>query len=291
MEKVNMLKEAIRGAFDRIGLEVTRKRVPPRPFIPYIESYDLKYRGAVDPCRFRFWLASTAGEQWYKEWFHAASNPTWELDEYAQMVKSGDRVLEIGCHHGFLTMMLAHLTGPSGFILALDANPENVVIAQAQMSLNGIGDHCKVLFAAGAERAGEIEFAWRTNSHAITDKKGASGETATYIAPTVTGDDLAKQYGPFDVLKVDVEGFEASVLRGCREILSRRPKLILELHPHFMESFGYRTSLADVFELIAASEYEGTLVVRPDFHKPIPFDPERVPANEVSNVHLRPIQR
>lgn len=37
-------------------------------------------------------------------------------------------------------MMLHHLIGPSGFVLGVEANPLNAMIAQAQCTLNGIPD-------------------------------------------------------------------------------------------------------------------------------------------------------
>jgi FkbM family methyltransferase len=41
-----------------------------------------------------------------------------------------------------------------------------------------------------------------------------------------------------DVIKIDVEGHEASVLRGLTETLSARPLLFLELHPQFLRDHG-----------------------------------------------------
>jgi FkbM family methyltransferase len=282
------LKHFVRNLFNRAGLDIVRKQPAPKPFIPYIQPYDLTYRSGNRQCRFDFWLANPDANQWYKEWFYAASNPTWELDEYVHLVQPGDRVLEIGCHHGFLTMMLAHLTGPSGFVLAVDANPENVLVAQAQLTLNQLTPFCKVLFGAGADQVGLLEFEWRTNSHAIVGSGGSSQGCHSYSVPAVTGDDLDREYGPFNVLKVDVEGFELAVLRGCGSLLARKPKLILELHPHFMKMYGYDATVAEVLRVIDAAGYEGTIVIRPNFHLSLPFHPDGIPQNEVSNVHLRP---
>ncbi len=52
-----------------------------------------------------------------------------------------------------------------------------------------------------------------------------------------TLDGLASDAGftSVDLVKIDVEGFEAAVLRGGRQtILRHRPKLLLEWHPSFM---------------------------------------------------------
>lgn len=249
---------------------------------PFVESYNLRYKGASRTCTFDFWIANGSALQWYKDWFYAADNPTWELDEFASLVQPGDRVLEIGCHHGFLTLMLLHCVGTNGFVLAIDALPENVLITQAQLSLNragacGIAQHC-----AGGAQPGFTTVERRTNTHIVHPE--ASG----IRVPVVTGDMLDQQYGPFNVLKIDVEGFEAEVLKGCARLLERRPKVIIELHPEFMSQYGYNATVEDVFALLDADRYEGTMIVRPAFADVRPFVPSDVPRAEVSNVHLRP---
>jgi len=39
-------------------------------------------------------------------------------------IKPGDRILEIGCGSGWLTALLAEITGPSGYVYAIDIIPE-----------------------------------------------------------------------------------------------------------------------------------------------------------------------
>ena len=51
------------------------------------------------------------------------------------------------------------------------------------------------------------------------------------------------------VLKLDVEGFEADVLEGCLNLLRRKPKLILKLHPPVHATAW----MQDVFRLIGES--------------------------------------
>jgi ubiquinone/menaquinone biosynthesis C-methylase UbiE len=99
-----------------------------------LKRYDFGY-GTEQACRFDFWIANKDASQWYDEWFFAAGDPVWELRQYCALVRPGDHVLEIGCQHGFLTRQLAHLIGPTGSIVALDANPENVIIAQSNLRL------------------------------------------------------------------------------------------------------------------------------------------------------------
>ena len=270
-------------ATGRFGYQLTRVKNPP-PFVPRLETYRLDY-GGREQCRFDFWLANRAAEQWYHEWFYEAANPTWELKEFSWLVQPGDRVLEIGCHHGFLTMMLAHCVGKKGAILAIDANPENVLIANAQISTNRLGEICSARTYACAAEAGTLTMEWRTNSHVVV---GRPKDVACYEVEAITGDELDRRYGPFNVLKLDVEGFEIQVLRGCRQLLERNPKLILEVHPDFVREYNYGDSLDELWSLIGASKRTGTMVVRPHFDRSLPFAFDAVPANGIANLHLAP---
>jgi len=57
-----------------------------------------------------------------------------------------------------------------------------------------------------------------------------------------------------DLVKIDVEGAEMSVLRGMAGTLTRfRPRLIIEIHPKNLESFG--TKPADVIGFVEGLGY------------------------------------
>jgi FkbM family methyltransferase len=274
------MRQLVRSSLERLGLDVRRVHAPESPFIPYIEHYSLRYAGAEAPCEFDFWIANKSTQQWYKEWLYAMPNPTWELDEMSWLVKPGDRVLDIGCHHGFLSMMLAHRIGPSGSLFALDANPENAMIAGSQFALNKL-PNCSAHHLACGDKTETLTMEWRTNSHVVTQPSDAP----SYEVACVTADELDSRHGPFNVIKIDVEGYEVAVLRGCQNILRRRPKLILEVHPNFMPRYG--VGVDDIWPLIGY-RHRGTTITAPDFHIKQPFNEAHVSESAVSYLFLEP---
>jgi hypothetical protein len=102
--------------------------------------------------------------------------------------------------------------------------------------------------------------------------------------PAITGDMLDEKYGPFDMLKVDVEGFELEVLKGCSKMLSRTPKLALEIHGDALRERGYSSD--DIFRLIEVSRYEGLVVPRPDNGTIQNFDLTAIPKDYLVNIFL-----
>lgn len=236
----NLLK-SLAGA---CGLELLRKRRVRAPYISEVHAPGADYR---------FWIANDVGQLWYTGGDHAR-NP--ELLALRELVGAGARVLEIGCHHGFHTVFLGQLVGPDGAVVGVEAEPGNALIAQAQVTLNRLG-HCRIEPAAAGAATG------RARISLVDNVIGGAGLADEQIdVPVVTADGLDASDGPFTVLKIDVEGFEAQVLRGATRILARRPRLALELHPQLVRQAGDR--LEDVISVLQGVGYRGTILLPTD---------------------------
>ncbi len=266
-----LLKKVIR----QCGYEMTPiTRVGSSSRFPYVRSY------AIGDCAFQFWIAQEEYVIWY-------DIPTMEQavegPALCDLLQVGDRVLEVGCHHGFFTVQMANKVGATGKIVSLEADPYNVMVAQAQMSLNHCGDRCEILYRAGSDQSGTLQME-ATADHNTSAAGRANAVTRPVEA--VRGDDLEEAYGPFDLLKVDVEGYEKQVLMGCKSILSRRPCLAIELHLALMRDFA--AAPGDIFDLIDVDRYEGHLMTPARTTELTPFDPRNLPEEEIVNLFLRP---
>jgi FkbM family methyltransferase len=148
-------------------------------------------------------------------------------------LREGARVFDVGAHQGVVAMMLADRVGPSGRVVAVEATPHNAALARRNAAVNGFAQ-LEVLHAAGAERPGALRFAPRMNGHV------AAADEASVAVRAVSVDELAGEYGPPQVLFVDVEGYELHVLRGARETLAtHRSDLFVEVHMgEGLERFG-----------------------------------------------------
>ena len=116
-----------------------------------------------------------------------------------------------------------------------------------------------------------------------------SHEEIAPAAERTTVDHLSSTYGDFNVLMVDVEGFEEEVLKGARGLMERaKPKLAVEIHSDFLQ--GYGSTLESLATAGHFSEYAGTMVVRSlDRTRSLPFQLETVPKTGVANVFLTPL--
>jgi len=167
-------------------------------------------------------LIDPMGEGWYdRDW------P--ELPEIGLLkkygLKPGARVFDIGAHQCVVALMLAKTVGPEGFVVAVEANPENSVAGERNRELNAVGN-CKVMHAAGAAQSGTLVFNRGQNGQ-VDD---GAGEWGRMEVRAVSVDDLAAEHGQPDVLFIDVEGFECELLRGAQKTLAGRPDCFVEVH-------------------------------------------------------------
>jgi len=184
-------------------------------------------------------IKDRGAEAWYDH--------DWEQPREIQMLagrrlRSGATVFDIGAHHAVVAMMLANVVGPTGKVLAVEANLRWSEIAEKNVALNGF-ENVRVLHAAIAAQSGEVKF---TDSDHVGRGERGMGGTAV---KAMTVDDLANEFGCPDVLFIDVEGYECEVLRGATQTLQTRPDMFVEVHVGVgLEGFG--GTVADLLNYI-----------------------------------------
>lgn len=134
---------------------------------------------------------------------------------------SDDVFFDVGANYGFYSCFAASVIGGNR-VYAFEPNPLNIERLRRNHELNGTsGVH--IVEKALSDSIGEVPFdrpSWyRTWS-------GTSGirdpEKSSYSVEAITGDALCRQVtvSTPSVLKIDVEGAEMRVLRGCSDTLS-----------------------------------------------------------------------
>ena len=263
------MKKIIKQGLSRLGFELRRKGLPAASsldFQPFIQKFSFV------GIEFSFWVGDSTGKEWYAPNVHQSLS---ENTETARMVRRGDRILEIGAHHGFTAMLLSKLVGKEGFVLAVEPSPFNAMMAWAQIGLNA-ATNCRVIQAAASDLKGRTRVSTESNSVVTARPDGIE-------VAAVTIDELDAAFGPFDVLKIDVEGFERQVLAGASTVLRRGPRIMLELHTPLLSRFG--STVESVLSLLGSS-YHGTFVPRNVRDRVCVFSLEKIPYDEIVNLFL-----
>lgn len=206
-------------------------------------------RTACCGVKFNSLIADRVAELWYDNPRHArisleqALSTSLEIDRSAEanwkemgilrdyIVRPGDRVVECGCHHGLTTIMLAAWVGPKGFVQALDAVLFNAMVAKRNLEINGIANAAVFCAAIGGTR--QVARYYNESNVVVRPDIKAPDPNSTIM---VTLDDVI--HDNIDVLKLDVEGCELDILEGSGRLISKIPRLAIEVHTDLLPPNG-----------------------------------------------------
>lgn len=156
------------------------------------------------------------------------------VDEF---VKPGHSVWDVGANMGVFLFAAAHRAGPQGFGLGIEADNFCVsLLRRSAASQSATSAPVTILPVAASDSVGVAQFAICERGRQAGHLESAAGSSQTggvrekVTVLTMTLDALLQHFRPPDVVKVDVEGAEAAVLRGSEIILSKhRPILFIEV--------------------------------------------------------------
>ncbi|MGH3205246.1 MAG: FkbM family methyltransferase [Streptosporangiaceae bacterium] len=157
---------------------------------------------------------------------------------FGHLVRPGDRCVDVGANVGVHTVRLARLAGGDGEVIAIEPDPYVAQRARRNMVLNGLSN-VRVANAAASERAGEMRL-FRPSPR-DTNRARASLMHHPYLTgpaatvPVVTIDDVCAG-APVALIKIDVEGHEAGVVRGAVGTIARyAPSIVFEYAPELLD--------------------------------------------------------
>jgi FkbM family methyltransferase len=166
--------------------------------------------------------------------------------ELHKILAPGMVCVDIGANIGFFTMLCASRVGGTGKVIAFEPNPENVELIHRSIDANGFR-HVTVHQVAVADREDEFHLDWHVNTmHSNTAVQAASSPTSMRTdsgeavkVRSVVIDHVLENESRVDVVKIDVDGWEARVLRGMATLVERhRPVLFTEFCPDLLEGIS-----------------------------------------------------
>ncbi len=170
------------------------------------------------------------------EWYDHDSGMLAEIAFFQEngALTDGATVFDLGAHQAVVALQLAHHVGPTGRVVALEANPHNARVARENVAQNG-ARNLTILHAAAASEDGVLEFNESLNGQV----DGGAGTHGRIRVESRSIDSLVREFGTPDIVYVDVEGFECAVLDGAGGSLDRIPNWFIEVHGGAgLEKFG-----------------------------------------------------
>lgn len=161
-----------------------------------------------------------------------------EFDVFVNHVPAnGAVVVDVGAHIGWYTLVASCVGGPSAKVIAIEPDPENCKLLRKTLAANGIVNVQLVEKAAGPSNGTAMLFlSGVSNDNRCYDP--TDGRTRRVQVETVRLDDLLRDYPTIDLIKMDVDGFEADALKGMHESLRKTRIFITEFCPDFLRKAG-----------------------------------------------------
>lgn len=166
---------------------------------------------------------------------------------YKSILKPGDVVIDIGANIGAHTLHLAKAVGEGGHVYAIEPTKYAFEKLCRNLELNQVlarrvtAIQAMLVATPGEELAPELYSSWplkkQGDAHPI--HLGVPRSTAGAAAKSL--DEIVKKYiiAKIDLIKLDVDGHELSILRGGEESLRRfRPPMIIEFAPYTLVENG-----------------------------------------------------
>jgi FkbM family methyltransferase len=162
---------------------------------------------------------------------------SWLTTFIAARVKPGDSVIDVGANHGYYTLLMADLVGPTGRVAAVEPNPAMCRLLRRSVSVNGFSTRVSVLEQAATAVDGQnvtlcLPANEPKNAYLIASPEQAVARGEAIV--NVTGARLASALGHWhrlDFVKIDVEGAEEAAVDGLFPLLERhRPLMVLEFN-------------------------------------------------------------
>lgn len=177
---------------------------------------------------------------------------SYETDLFRQALKPGMKVLDIGAHIGYYTLLAAKAVGPAGHVFSFEPEPRNNALLRKNIAANGI-TNVTVFDIAASDAAGTHDFfleKFNRGHHSFG--KGSSTAAKTTVKTDTVDHALGSAIPTIDVMKIDIEGAEPIALRGMKEIIGRSPNLAMfaEVYPRALERLG--TSSKAYLEMLTA---------------------------------------
>jgi len=163
---------------------------------------------------------------------------------FGYLVRPGDRCVDVGANVGVHTVRLARLVGADGEVIAIEPDPDVVRRTNRNIALNGVAN-VRVISAAASERAGEMRLyrpsPWDTNRARASLLRHPYLTGIITTVPVVTVDDVCAGE-PVTLIKIDVGGHEAAVVRGAADTIARHaPAIVFEYAPELLDDVVAQT--------------------------------------------------
>ena len=181
--------------------------------------------------KLRFFPTSLSAALWI--------NPDDRKDDvtfFRAFLRPGDTTVDVGANIGSLSLLAAVITGESGKVLAVEPHPRIFNFQRQNLALNHV-HQVEAHNVALGDTTGHLHF----SDDRSDDQNSVRADDGGIVIPVTTLDSLTASLPQITLRKIDVEGYELSVLNGATDTLARTACVFYESWEEHLKKWGIAT--------------------------------------------------
>lgn len=184
---------------------------------------------------------------------------------WQENIKPGMVEFDVGANIGYYALQTARLVGNSGTVYAIEPVPANFELLAENVRINNYKNVMLYDIAFG-DYNGECDMHWSgMRNYATLVPESWRSYNSQFSVPMKTIDSFIAEIGKEpDVIRMDTEGYELSILKGASKLLASGKPLKLALEVHF-ELLGKR-KVIEFLDMLKKYGFE----VETTFYEPHP---------------------
>jgi FkbM family methyltransferase len=180
------------------------------------------------------------------------------LEGLMDVLRGGGVFYDVGANFGVFSVLLGKVLGENGQVIAFEPDTRNFARLQENLKLNQV-ENVKCFRKALSDKSGQASLLvskdepW-TSSLSISPRSGIAGSEVVEI---VEGDQFVaeERLPPPLAVKIDVEGHEATVIRGLQKTLSDPACKLVMLEIH-LATWMATTGFEPILELMRSLGFQ-----------------------------------
>ena len=170
---------------------------------------------------------------------------------FEKLIKSGDKVVEVGGHIGYISIFFSKLVGVSGSVIVFEPGTNNLAYIKKNISSDKF-ENIRLLKLAVGDSTGTVTFyeddLTGQNNSLVKDFEGLkNNQQNSYVnlkveakKVNVTTLDLELSGAMVDFVKIDIEGGEWPAIFGSKNIINKNlPAFMVEIQANRLEIFNF----------------------------------------------------
>lgn len=232
-------------------MKIYESRVARKFFIPIIKKIGSDVKIRHHWVRDTFVNLHTFAHKGY--WFYGKKREFNTMLLFKEVIKSGDKVIEVGGHIGYISIFFSYLVGSLGSVIVFESGGNNLPYLRKNIEANGL-DNTKLLEYAIGDSKGEALFyeddLTGQNNSLVKDFEGLKSNTVNSYVPVrinerkVIVTTLDAEFFDIEInfIKIDIEGGEwPAIIGGINLIHKYLPAFMVEIQANEIEIFNFFT--------------------------------------------------